>query len=217
MIVLQKGTEPQVLVKNKAAWTAEYVEWCGNRVGDEPRRYAHSDIRLTLESETNSKCAYCEARIAHVAFDHIEHKLPKRKNPTLVCDWNNLTIACPRCNNGKRDYDEPACALLDPYSDDVERLVVFLGPMAWWSGGARSRATVRVLKLNRPALLYARTEALERLDGLLDSVQNAAGRPDVVIALWLDIDEMISAEAEYSSACRYFLEWQMEKRNLERP
>ena len=216
MIALQKGTEPQVLVNNRVAWTAEYVNWRGNWVGDEPRRYAHADIRLALESETNSKCAYCEARISHVAFDHIEHKLPKRKNPTLVCDWKNLAIACPRCNNGKGDYDEPACALLDPYSDDVERLVAFMGPMAWWRS-ARSHATVTVLKLNRPALLLDRTEALERLSGLLDSVQNAAGRPDVVIALWLAIDEMTSAEAEYASACKYFLAWQLEERNLERP
>ena len=217
MIGLQKGKEPQVLVNNRAAWTAEYVKWCASQAGKEPRRYARVDIRLALESETKSKCAYCEARISHVAFDHIEHKLPKRKNPTLVCDWNNLTIACPRCNNGKSDYDELACPLLDPYSDDVEEMVVFVGPMAWGRGGPRSRATIRVLKLNRPPMLHDRTEALERLAGLLDSVQNAAGQPDVVIALWLDIDEMIRPEAEYASSCRYFLAWQMKERNLERP
>ena len=217
MIGLQKAAEPQVLANNRSAWTAEYVKWCVSRLGSEPRRYAHADIRSALESETSSKCAYCEARILHVAFDHIEHKLPKRKNPGLVCDWNNLTVACPRCNNKKSDYDQPACPLLDPHSDDVERLVAFMGPMALGRGGARSRVTVRVLKLNRPALMHDRKEALERLDGLLDSLQTAAGQPDVVIALWLEIDEMVSAEAEYASACRYFLAWQMEERNLERP
>ena len=217
MIILEKGAEPQVLAKNAAAWTAEYVKWWGNRVGDEPRRYAHEDIRLALRSETNWKCAYCEGRISDVAYDHVEHKLPKRKNPEMVCYWMNLTIACPVCNTRKGDYDEPLCALLDPYSDDVENLVRFGGPMAFGRGGPRSRATVRVLGLNRPPLVHERTEAIERVDRLLDSVENAGGLRDVVIALWIDIDEMVSAEAEYASACRYFLEWQMEERGLERP
>ena len=76
--------------------------------------------------------------------------------------------------------------------------------MAFGRGGPRSRATVRVLGLNRPPLVHERTEAIERVDRLLDSVENAGGFRDVVIALWLDIDEMVSAEAEYASACRSF-------------
>ena len=217
MIALEKGSEPQVLLDNDAAWTAEYVKWCENQVGTEPRRYAHEDIRSALRSETNWKCAYCEGRISDIAFDHIEHKLPKRKNPGLVCDWMNLTIACPVCNTLKSDYNEPACPLLDPYSDDVENLVEFGGPMAFGRGGARSHATVRVLGLNRAPLLYSRKETLERLDGLLDRLEIAANQPDVVIALWFDIKELVSAEAEYASACRYFLAWQMEERGLARP
>ena len=217
MIALEKGTEPQVLVDNGEEWTAEYVNWCESQDGTEPRRYAHEDIRLALRSETNWKCAYCEGRISDVAFDHIEHKLPKRKNPELVCNWMNLTIACPVCNTRKSDYNEPACPLLDPYSDDVESLLVFGGPMAFGRGGARSHATVSVLGLNRTHLLFARKETLERLDGLLDRLETAANQPDVVVALWFDIEELVSAEAEYASACRHFLAWQIKERGLQRP
>ena len=43
------------------------------------------------------------------------HKLPKSKFPELVCDWENLTIACPKCNTNKGDYDLPLeCPLLGP-------------------------------------------------------------------------------------------------------
>ena len=90
------------------------MNWCVNRVGTEPKRYAHSEIRSGLEAETYSKCAYCEGRVSDVAYTHIEHKLPKRKHPHLVCDWENLTIACPRCNTKKADYDAPECPLLNP-------------------------------------------------------------------------------------------------------
>ncbi len=217
MICLTIVTPPQVLVENAEAWTAEYVKWCEHPNGTEPRRYAHPEIRVALESETNSKCAYCEGRIRDVAYTHIEHKLPKRKNPTLVCDWENLTIACPRCNTNKNDYDEPQCPLLDPYVDDVEEMVVFYGPLALARGGARSHATIKLLALNRADLLFARGETIERLDGLLNLMERAAGKQDVLVALWLDIGVMMAAAGEFASACRQFLASQMAERDLTKP
>ena len=94
------------------------------------------------------KCAYCEGTIGDVAYTHIEHKLPKSKYPTLVCAWENLTIACPRCNTNKGNYDAPECPLLDPYIDHVEKEVAFGGPMALARGGARASATITRLTLS---------------------------------------------------------------------
>ena len=152
-----------------------------------------------------------------MAYTHIEHKLPKRKHPQLVCDWKNLTIACPRCNTKKSDYDEPQCPLLDPYVDDVEVVVGFYGPFALARGGARSHATIKLLALNRADLLFARGEAIERLDGLLNLVERAAGKPDVLVALWLDIEVITAAAGEFSSACRQFLASQIAERSLTKP
>ena len=149
MIRLNQGAKPQVLVENSEAWTAEYVNWWQNRVGTEPHHYAREDIRKALEAETSSKCAYCEGQISDVAYTNIEHKLPKSRHPHSVCAWENLTIACPRCNTNKGDYDAPECPLLDPYTDDVEEAVAFGGPLALPRGGDRSRATITRLRLNR--------------------------------------------------------------------
>lgn len=217
MIRLSQGAEPQILVDNSGAWTAEYVNWWQSREGAEPRRYAHEDIRAALEAETRSKCAYCEGRVSDVAYTNIEHKLPKSKHPHLVCAWENLTIACPRCNTNKDDYDAPECPLLDPYTDDVEEAVAFGGPLALPRGGDRSRATITILRLNRMDLLFARGEALSRLDRLLDLVERAANEPAALRVLWLDIDTVTAAEGEFASACRYFLAWQMEERGLTKP
>ena len=214
---MNQGAQPQVLAESGEEWTAEYVQWCESRAGQGPRRYAHPEIRTALESETNSKCAYCEGRINHVAYTHIEHKLPKRKHPQLVCDWANLTIACPRCNTNKGDYDEPECRLLDPYVDDVEVAVVFFGPLALARGSARAHATVTRLALNRIDLLSARAEAITSLDMLLNLVERAGSEPDVLHALWLDIDAVTSAEGQFASACRYFLASQIAERGLTRP
>lgn len=217
MIRLNQGAQPQVLVENSDAWTVEYMNWWQHRAGTEPRRYAHEDIRAALESETSSKCAYCEARIADVAYTHIEHKLPKSKYPMLVCAWENLTIACPRCNTNKGDYDDPECQLLDPYIDDVEKDVVFGGPLALAGGGVRASVTIMRLRLNRKDLLFERGETLTSLHGLINLVERAANQPDVVRLLWLEIDAMTAAEGEFSSACRQFVAWQIAERGLTKP
>ncbi len=217
MIRLSHGSRPQVLVENGEAWTAEYVNWCVNPIGTAPLRYAHPEIRSALEAETASKCAYCEGRISDVAYTHIEHKLPKRKHPKLVCDWENLTIACPKCNTNKGDYDIRECRLLDPYVDDVEEEVAFGGPLALPRGGARARATITRLDLNRKDLLFARGETLMRLHWLLDLVERAASEPALLQSLWLDIDAATAAEGEFASAGRQFLESQMAERGLTKP
>ena len=217
MIRLNQGARPHVLVENVEAWTIEYMNWRENPVGTEPRRYAHREIRSALDVETYSKCAYCEGRINHVAYIHIEHKLPKSKYPALVCTWENLTIACPRCNTNKGDYDEPGCPLLDPYIDEVEVVVVFGGPLALPRGGARARATITRLGLNRKDLLFARSEALMNLDRLLDLVERAADEPAMLHALWLQIETVTAAEGEFASACRQFLSSEMAERGLTKP
>ena len=40
----------------------------------------------------------------------------------------------------KGDYDDPACRLLDPHVDDVEKLVEFAGSFALPAGGQDHRA-----------------------------------------------------------------------------
>lgn len=202
---------------NRTDWTREYIDWCTTRTGSEPRKYAHPDIRSGLETETSSKCAYCEGFINDVAYSHIEHKRPKRKNPELVCDWENLTIGCPRCNTNKGDYDDPACPLLDPYSDSVEDEISFYGPMAFARGGASAKMTIGTLKLNRTELQFARGSALSRASQIIDTLARAHGERALQIALWADLDAMCDGSHEFSSAVRYFVEAACLDRGVHRP
>lgn len=217
MIHLNQGTKPSILHTNDQTWTEEYLDWVKTRVGDEPQRYRHSQIRSALEAETHSKCAYCEALIKGVAYTHIEHKLPKKNHPAMVCAWENLTIACPRCNTKKGDYDEPQCPLLDPYVDDVERWVAFYGSLALSRGGPRSRATITRLDLNRMDLVFQRGQAIVQLDLLLELLERAANQPEARIQLRLEIDVMTTDTAEFASACRQYLETRTKERGLKRP
>ena len=134
-----------------------------------------------------------------------------------MCAWGNLTIACPKCNTNKGQYDEPNCPLLDPHVDAVEKEVAFGGPMALARGSARASATITRLKLNRPELLLARSEVLKKLEFLLDLVERAANEPATRLALWLNVEEMTTAAGEFTSACRQFLAAEMAERGLTRP
>ena len=217
MIHLIQRAKPQILLKNEQAWTVEYLGWWQNRLGPEPQRYRHSQIRSTLEAETHLKCAYCEARIKGIAYTHIEHKLPKKNHPKMVCVWENLTIACPKCNTNKGEYDEPNCPLLDPYVDDVENWIAFYGSLALSRGGPRGRATITRLDLNRMDLVYERGQAIIQLDFLLELVERAVSQPDACVQLWLEIDTMISDAAEFASACRQYLKTRIKESGLKRP
>ena len=216
MIRLCKGGEPQVLVENREAWTTEYENWLDDCEGNEPRRYADPDIRAALEAETHAKCAYCEGRFKPVSYGHIEHKLPKRKNPKLVCAWTNLTVACQVCNTNKGDYDDPACRLLDPHVDDVEKLVAFAGSWAHAEPGSRADKTIERLKLNRPELLLAREEVLKTLGRILDRLERFANMRDLVDQLWCDVERLMAAESQFAAVCRQVLEQQLETRGLAR-
>jgi uncharacterized protein (TIGR02646 family) len=56
----------------------------------------------------HGKCAYCESKIMHVDYGHIEHYRPKSGpfgRPDLTFDWNNLLLACGICNGSAHKGD----------------------------------------------------------------------------------------------------------------
>lgn len=73
--------------------------------------YSKGNVKEKLKEMCNGKCAYCESKIAPVTYGDIEHFRPKKaynSNKTdpleypgyywLAMDWNNLLLACDRCN-----------------------------------------------------------------------------------------------------------------------
>jgi uncharacterized protein (TIGR02646 family) len=198
MIGLTKTEEPAVLSANKVAWTAEFVG------GEDKHRYAHQDIRNALRVETYRKCAYCESRMEHVAPSNVEHITPKSVKPELVCDWKNLTLACPACNTKKGAYYSPECALVNPYADDPGAHLRWIGPMIEAVTPDRGKVTVTRLDLNRAELLYQRASEMKRA---LDILNRMSANPGPISeALEEDLRAMILDDAEYAAAVRALVE-----------
>jgi uncharacterized protein (TIGR02646 family) len=205
LIALAKGPEPEALAQNKERWTEEYAAY--RRGEDVPkaaaRRYADPTVQEALKAETARKCAYCESRIEHVDYPHVEHILPKVRRPELVCDWDNLTLACTRCNVAKGEYYEPQCELVNPYTDRVAGHLLFFGTHVFHRSADRGRVTVTRLDLNRPELVARRKEAIEGLNRVRDLIEAAPPGP-MREALEVERDDLLRGESEYLATTNAF-------------
>jgi uncharacterized protein (TIGR02646 family) len=61
-------------------------------------RYKTNDITDKLKNIYKSKCAFCEQKVEQL---HVEHFRPKVKYYWLAYSWDNLILACPKCNEYK--------------------------------------------------------------------------------------------------------------------
>lgn len=61
-------------------------------------RYKTSDIKDALNDIYHGKCAFCEQKIEQ---SQVEHYRPKSIYHWLVYSWDNLILACGKCNQGK--------------------------------------------------------------------------------------------------------------------
>jgi hypothetical protein len=207
MIKLKKLAEPEVLQKNKAAWTQEFVgAKAANAMTNTIKfRYRHADIKTQIRRETSGKCVYCESKIGHVCPGDIEHIIPHSKIPELVVDWENLTLGCVECNRRKGAYYSQQEPLLNPYSDEPgDHLQAFGTVIFGRAGDAMGKLTQLQLDLNRKELIERRLERIESLRRLTETyVSQAEGRLKDLIR-----DELLAEVAEdkeYAFVTRVFV------------
>lgn len=128
--------------------------------------YNFKELREAVTKETAGKCAYCEDTLLATVSGDIEHILPKAHFRQHMFDYQNLTLACPKCNNSKSQFYDPSYGLINPFTTDPEKHLVAAGPlvMALTDLG---ETTKEVLDLNRPALITERIERIESIKGMV--------------------------------------------------
>lgn len=211
MIKIVKGETPEILSENWVAWTealqkkkAEGLE----PTDTEKSRYRHPDIKKALIKETYGKCAYCESKLLHIAYGDIEHIMPKSKDIDKIFKWENLTLACDICNTNKGNVEE----LIDPYIDDPETLIMFVGPVLLPAlQSQKAWATKTILDLNRIELVEKRKEKIENLYAqikILHEVRNEKQRR--ILKENFAKNEAL-AEKEFAAMARYFIKNELEQ------
>lgn len=176
MIRVIKGPKPESLQIHDDEWNAEYVQamhnWIQNgKAGPKPTpKYNQKDIKEALERDYHKKCGYCEAKINTVTHGHIEHFLPKAVFLDKTHSWENLLLACPKCNVSKSDKTTSIVNpsnIIDPkrlfsYDDKLKGIVIIVGLTS------EAKNTIAVCGLNREDLSGDREKTLSVVRAYLE-------------------------------------------------
>lgn len=196
VVRLQK---PMSLQRNGANWTRDLLAALKKKNRDSRRltalfdRYKCADVRDALDRMYSGLCCYCEAEIGVVAFDHIEHRKPKRPFPKNCFAWRNLHLGCPKCNQAKGKKWVAKKPILDSVIDvPIEKHLTYelreiLGVVRY-ARTARGRTTVDHADLNRDKLRETRSKVAW---GVLDVIAelNRAPKSPRVSQLRLELTE----------------------------
>ena len=157
--------------------------------------YGDKEVKDSLIDIQNGKCCFCEAKITHIDDGDIEHFRPKKgyrqsNSDTLhrpgyywlSYDWDNLFLACTKCNqrnkknlfplmpgspratshNAAIDTEKPI--FIHPAKENPEDFISFHDEVPKGIDKAnRGAKTIRYLGLDRDALDEARRERLDDL------------------------------------------------------
>lgn len=173
MRALTKTQIPKILSDKSLDWRDELLTILAS--GKKPTdvikaRYRHPEIKAALIAETNGKCAYCESKVRHITHGDIEHIVPKSKVPAKHYEWENLTLACDKCNENKGDHfiedlGHSHNTLVDPYVDDPAKHFHFMRELVLpLPTNMKAKTTYQLLELGRSELVERWRERMNFLD-----------------------------------------------------
>jgi uncharacterized protein (TIGR02646 family) len=157
--------------------------------------YKHPANKEALRNSTSGKCMYCESKIEHNSFAHVEHIKPKAddKFPELEFVWDNLGYSCERCNNVKGEKYDNNTPFINPYVDNPEDHFIFLGFLIYAKQGSeRGDYTKDELELNRIGLIERRKERIDKLNEMIKAAFRTSNE-----TLRNQTIEKVKKEAEY--------------------
>ena len=191
---------PEVLRASGEAWLSAFLDDPTNQA--KRFRYRHPEIKTRLKLETSGKCVYCESKIGHNTPGDVEHIGPVSKKREWIFVWENMTIACAECNRRKGNYFEPECMFISPYDDEVERMLIHLGPVvSWVPGNMRAEVSVRMLELNSRSRIDLVIRKIEKISEVYNLIGRINGERNLTLRklLELQLDSLMSPESEFSA------------------
>ncbi len=175
MIHVDRGPEPDGFASRADDWRERFKkarqqtpDLTASQFWSRVRSEIRADAQVLYEA-FHGKCAYCEAKMAHVSSPQIEHYRPQKKFPDRTFDWNNWFLSCGHCNQKKwvhfPDCDGQPC-LIDPTAEDPSEHLDFLDAYVLAKTN-RGEETVDLVDLNRSPLEDERALWLMTINNLL--------------------------------------------------
>jgi len=167
--------------------------------------YKDTVNKEALRKSTSGKCMYCESKIEHNSFAHVEHIKPKSKFPELEFVWENLGFCCQLCNTNKGQKYNEVTPFIDPYSENPENHLVFLEFMVDPKNDSeRGKYSIKELDLNRAGLIERRKERLDKFVIMINAAYRTSSRSlkDQAIA---ELKAEAEKDKEYSAMIKTIL------------
>jgi uncharacterized protein (TIGR02646 family) len=206
MIKVSRSPKPRILETMADEWTRQLLSVATKKEKSAAEsKYRHKAIKEALIAMFNGKCAYCESKVTHIDYGHIEHYKPKSVFPDSTFDWPNMLLGCGVCNGrGCKGDKFPGASdggpLLNPCEDDPDEHFEFfydrIAMLATVIGTTnRGKITESLLSLNRPDLRDYRSKQVKKLYALRIFAQTDAEAKVI-------FDEALSDNAEYAAFAR---------------
>ena len=203
---------PASLATHADRWTNELMQWIhAHPTETVPSRlivhYKQDDVRVALQKMYRDQCCYCEGRITDVSYGHIEHRQPKARFPNKAFDWDNLHLACQKCNTKKGDKWSKTDPILDAVVDrPVEKHLTYrTGALGMFRSpiSERGGTTVEHTDLNRDGLPATRVRIyLAVLQAIRELKANLKAPDAGIVRQELEAKK----EEEYGSVIAFALE-----------
>jgi len=178
--------------------------------------YKHDDVKEKLNNIYHHKCAFCEQKVEQV---NIEHYRPKKQRGSdsyayywLAFSWDNLIIACPKCNRNKANkfrilgiravfvnddinmnninslssiYDASERPfMVNPEVTNPEGYIKFTQDGKIWSDDERFKYTIKECKIDRDYLNDERRKIINDLkDDLIAEISLCSTPADQIKAI----------------------------------
>lgn len=222
---------PQELVNNQQTWTnilLNLVHRYGS-YGAIPKsqkdriinNYNLQSVKDALKTMCHSKCAYCESKVDHIDYPHIEHYSPKSLYPNDAFNWDNFLLSCAQCNINKGNFDVCTEPFIDPCNEDPEEHIAYnmlrIIPNPSSSNIDKGRNVINECGLKRTTLIGFRADILKALEEYVSELEpvideyitlrrnDAKERRAIKIKNSLDrIKAICQASKAYASFARYF-------------
>jgi uncharacterized protein (TIGR02646 family) len=208
MIKIKRSKKPKILTQKAQEWTKALLA-IQKETDKAQRKYQAPEIKEALVKMCHDKCAYCESKIRHVDYGHIEHYHPKSKFPELTFEWSNLLLACGICNGKAYKGDKfpersEGGPLINPCEDDPDAHFNFYYDLkthiaSVFGTTQRGLISEKLLGLNRHNLRQYRSNYVRKLQVL---IQLSDTHPDAKAL----VEEAKQNNAEYAAFIRQLTE-----------
>lgn len=214
---LERLPKPRILAEKEAEWQDKYEEKLALNPKARPdnTKYAHKEIKDTLNAMSYGKCFYCETKLSS-DIQEVDHFVEVAIDHSKAYDWENLYLACSNCNNKIDHRVIPVDSVLDPCSDsdeEIQRHITFVDELICAvDASEKGMRTIKKYKLGTELLNMKRGKWLRNLmkDVIgIDEKMRQEGRTETTEEERRYLRHFMSPDQPYSLMCEVFI-----KKNL---